>query len=254
MRVCGGRTRNRPGCFRVGRSSRIFGRDHVVRGGRVRSRMTVLALAAGLVVPGALVALDAIDGRCTGNGSTWSDHRAARSHDSVDAQCGRIGTGRSFRARKPGFLLAGEPRASHAACPLHHVGAPDGGIFTFRTFFDVAPRCSCFAHACRDFGTWFPNRRAEGVAQRHQEDVGLLAQRLIDRHGSDMKATGMNWHRFSTRCLRFLLLGNLGAGGGLIFNDSDVSRDRRRHYLASGSLGQLFELTLFPPALKRPTP
>jgi hypothetical protein len=46
----------------------MFGRDFVVRGGRVRRRTFALTLAAGLVVPGAFVALTPSTAAATGSG------------------------------------------------------------------------------------------------------------------------------------------------------------------------------------------
>jgi len=81
-----------------------------------------------------------------------------------------------------------------------------------------------------------------------------FAKRLINRHGSNVKATGTTWRRVSNRRVDFLSLEILVPKVILILDDSDVSRGHSWCYVSFGCLGQLFELTFLPTSPEAATP
>ena len=80
-----------------------------------------------------------------------------------------------------------------------------------------------------------------------------IAKRLVNWHGSHMKATGNPWGVSSWRiCVFYLKV--LVPGRTLILDHSDVMRGRFCCHLSFGCLGQLFELTLLATSSEGATP
>jgi hypothetical protein len=77
---------------------------------------------------------------------------------------------------------------------------------------------------------------------------------LIDRHRSDVKATGTNWHGVHSWWLRFVIFDTLITGCSLILDHSDVSRAGHWLDVWIGRLGQLFELPFLSPSSERAAP
>ena len=80
-----------------------------------------------------------------------------------------------------------------------------------------------------------------------------VAKRLVDRHGSHVKATGTTLQTIIGRWVglsrRQILVPRVD-----LIDDSDVSRGRSRRAVPFGHLSQLFELTPLSPAPETATP
>jgi hypothetical protein len=81
-----------------------------------------------------------------------------------------------------------------------------------------------------------------------------FSKRLIDRHGSYMKATCRTQWRVSNRRVGFLSLKIPIPRINLILDHFDVRRRRGWCYVSFGCLGQLFELAFLPTSPEGATP
>jgi hypothetical protein len=97
---------------------------------------------------------------------------------------------------------------------------------------------------------WHPTPAAYGGAACFCSFV----KRLINRHGSHVKASGTTLRSVSNRRVGSLSLEILAPSLVLILDNSDASRGRSWCYLSFGCLSQLFELTFLPTSLKGTTP